>query len=610
MKKLLLSLAAVAFGICSVNADTVTYDATTKNYENQTEITEVTEGDVTIKFDKGSNKSNPPKYYTSGTAIRVYGGNTITVSVPEGSTISEISFTFGSSDGSNAITADTGIFSSPTWTGSANPVKFTIGGTKGNRRIEKIAVTYTAGAAPTVAKPVISCTDNMVSISCETANSSIYYTTDETAPSNESTLYSGSFEITKNTTVKAIAYVGDDASSVATYNAVYQVSGEISVAEAISLIADGYTSTAQVKGYITSITEVSTQYGNATYIISDDMTAANQLTIYRGKWLDGAKFTAEDQIEVGGQVVVEGTLTRYGSNDQMSNSKVLSYTAPAMEFVANPVISPESGVVEKGTEVRITCATEGASIYYTTDGTTPDASSSVYSEPIVVNENMTVSAYAVKDGMADSRVVTASYTVKSENERTVMFDFTSTEWLTAQGVEVPTEPSSGSNVAGKSFAVAPITLSIAESTETNQARIWKKSNNQGGGLQLRVYKTDSFSIVADEKYDINSIEFVFGSSSNSDLGLAEGADGTFEGGVWKAPENKEITSVSFKPNATVYIDKINVQYELGSGVAEVEADENEAPVYYNMQGMRVANPENGLYIVVKGNKTRKVLIRK
>lgn len=609
MKKLLLSLAAAAFCICSVNAETVIYDATTKNYANQTEITEVTEGDVTIKFDKGTNP-NPPKYYTSGTAIRVYGGNTITVSVPEGSSISEISFTFGSSDGSNAITADTGTFSSPTWTGSANPVIFTIGGTTGHRRITKIAVIYTAGAAPTVAKPVISCTDNMVSISCETANSSIYYTTDETAPSKESTLYPAPFEITKNTTVKAIAYVGDDASSVATYNAVYQVSGEISVAEAISLIADGYTSTAQVKGYITSIREVSTQYGNATYIISDDMTAANQLIIYRGNWLDGAKFTSEDQIEVGGQVVVEGTLTRYRSDDQMSKSKIISYTEPAMEFVANPVISPESGIVEKGTEVTITCATEGASIYYTTDGTTPDASSSVYSEPIVVNENMTVSAYAVKDGMADSRVVTASYTVKSENERTVMFDFTSTEWLTAQGVEVPTEPSTGSNVAGKSFAVAPITLSIAESTETNQARIWKKSNNQGGGLQLRVYKTDSFSIVADEKYDINSIEFVFGSSSNSNLGLAEGAEGTFEGGVWKAPENKEITSVSFKPNATVYIDKINVQYELGSGVAEVEADENEAPVYYNMQGMRVANPENGLYIVVKGNKTSKVLIRK
>lgn len=42
-------------------------------------------------------------------------------------------------------------------------------------------------------------------------------------------------------------------------------------------------------------------------------------------------------------------------------------------------------------------------------------------------------------------------------------------------------------------------------------------------------------------------------------------------------------------------------------VAGVEADENVAPVYYNLQGVRVANPENGLYIVVKGNKSSKVI---
>lgn len=46
----------------------------------------------------------------------------------------------------------------------------------------------------------------------------------------------------------------------------------------------------------------------------------------------------------------------------------------------------------------------------------------------------------------------------------------------------------------------------------------------------------------------------------------------------------------------------------GTGaVSGVEVDENAAPVYYNLQGVRVANPENGLYIVVKGNKTSKVI---
>jgi len=47
-----------------------------------------------------------------------------------------------------------------------------------------------------------------------------------------------------------------------------------------------------------------------------------------------------------------------------------------------------------------------------------------------------------------------------------------------------------------------------------------------------------------------------------------------------------------------------------SGVAEIEVVDEDAPViYYNMQGVRVANPENGLYIRVQGNKATKVLVK-
>ena len=46
--------------------------------------------------------------------------------------------------------------------------------------------------------------------------------------------------------------------------------------------------------------------------------------------------------------------------------------------VITPTISPASGAVASGTEVTITCDTEGASIYYTTDGNTPSSSSTPY----------------------------------------------------------------------------------------------------------------------------------------------------------------------------------------------------------------------------------------
>ena len=85
-----------------------------------------------------------------------------------------------------------------------------------------------------------------------------------------------------------------------------------------------------------------------------------------------------------------------------------------LEAVAEPTFSVAAGAVEKGTKVSILCATEGASIHYTTDGSDVSASSPDYSAPIVINEAMTIKAIAVKEGMKDSPVATAAYTIKAE----------------------------------------------------------------------------------------------------------------------------------------------------------------------------------------------------
>lgn len=129
-------------------APVVTYtpsiDFSAQGYSNEQVISGATiDNNVSVAFNAGTN-SIPPKYYTSGTAIRCYGGNYFTVSTSEG-TITKIVLTFGSSDGSNAITTDVNTYSNGTWTGSATSVKFTIGGNSGNRRIKKIAVTYKTG---------------------------------------------------------------------------------------------------------------------------------------------------------------------------------------------------------------------------------------------------------------------------------------------------------------------------------------------------------------------------------------------------------------------------------------------------------------------------------
>ena len=85
---------------------------------------------------------------------------------------------------------------------------------------------------------------------------------------------------------------------------------------------------------------------------------------------------------------------------------------PVKQTVATPAFSVESGAVNSGTSVTISCATEGAKIYYTTDETEPTASSTEYTEAISVTPPMTLKAIAVKDGMNDSAVASVSYTIK------------------------------------------------------------------------------------------------------------------------------------------------------------------------------------------------------
>lgn len=95
------------------------------------------------------------------------------------------------------------------------------------------------------------------------------------------------------------------------------------VAKALELIAagEGLDAKVYVKGQITNIQEVdiTDKFGNATYTISDDATAANALLIYRGYYYDNKKFTSKDQIKVGDVVVVYGKLVKFYEKFEMNS---------------------------------------------------------------------------------------------------------------------------------------------------------------------------------------------------------------------------------------------------------------------------------------------------
>ena len=78
---------------------------------------------------------------------------------------------------------------------------------------------------------------------------------------------------------------------------------------------------------------------------------------------------------------------------------------------ASPQFSPAGGAYAVVQTVTITDSTSNATIYYTTDGSTPTASSMKYTEPIDVSESETIKAIAVATGLPQSQVATANYQI-------------------------------------------------------------------------------------------------------------------------------------------------------------------------------------------------------
>ncbi|MFB9330895.1 X2-like carbohydrate binding domain-containing protein [Paenibacillus aurantiacus] len=105
---------------------------------------------------------------------------------------------------------------------------------------------------------------------------------------------------------------------------------------------------------------------------------------------------------------INGTINSEVTGD---GSVIISANAYSADVAASPSANPAGGAVASGTSVALSTATAGASIYYTTDGSMPTASSTLYSAPILVNEAMTVKAIAVKSGLTNSDVMTQSYTI-------------------------------------------------------------------------------------------------------------------------------------------------------------------------------------------------------
>jgi len=311
-----------------------------------------------------------------------------------------------------------------------------------------------------------------LSITCATADAKIYFTTDGTVPSaTNGTLYTGEIPIGVNTTIKTIAIKSGMADSDP-ITAIYVINLGKIVTPVFSPVAGTYQDTQLIT--ITSETPVvtfvytldgtvPTKTNGTTYTVPVSISANSTLKVYAYKtnMIDSDVASGDYKIKPAAitftpkpgsyttpqtivlacttpgvtiKYTIDGTTpsktagTEYKTAIPLSTNvsiEAIAYKTGmedgdiitgdyAFQLVkaANPVFSPVAGSFSTPQTVTLSTTTTGASIRYTTDGTTPTVSTgTVYSDPIPVTTTTTINAIAYATGFNNSDVVSGVYKI-------------------------------------------------------------------------------------------------------------------------------------------------------------------------------------------------------
>lgn len=283
--------------------------------------------------------------------------------------------------------------------------------------------------------------------------------------------------------------------------------------------------------------------------------------------------------------------------------------------------------------IKLTTTTEGASIEYNFEGEAgewlpyPSAGITIKSEGKIY-------ARAVKDGLKASPISVASFTPIKAG--TSIAEFTFNDWATitpyadgtvAKESDLKTEsPNKSIAVSAKTFASDGATINISKGTVDTKLFY---STTTGNSTELRYYSGAKHTITPPPGKVLINILYVGASVENMNLNATSSTTSTIDEGkgtttfrdgnkfhaLWTASElytpsvkitSKNITGSAYKGNlAHIYVAYKDIPLE----VSEMECEN--APVeYFNLQGVRVETPSNGLYIRRQGSKVSKVLIQK
>ncbi len=177
--------------------------------------------------------------------------------------------------------------------------------------------------------------------------------------------------------------------------------------------------------------------GVSIYYTTDGSTPTTSSTLYSGPVTVSSTET----------INAIGTSSASGVTNSSVGTAAYTIQLPA----ATPTFSPAGGSYAAAQTVAISDATSGATIYYTTDGSTPTTSSKVYSAPVTVSSSAVLKAIAAASGSPNSNVGAATYLISSATNGTslsIVMNQTSTLGTFSGGGAL-----AGGSPAGNSFAV-------------------------------------------------------------------------------------------------------------------------------------------------------------
>lgn len=264
------------------------------------------------------------------------------------------------------------------------------------------------------------------------------------------------------------------------------------------------------------------------------------------------------------------------------------YTGHATTIaVATPVISPDGGTFTKSQQVTITCTTPGASIYYTTDDSTPILQGIKYSGPITVDKNTTILAVA-KDSEGNSSSIASAY-----------FSFVT------MGATDFVETFDKCNGTGGNDGKISGNVGASAFTPDNEG--WTASAKYGGDQCARFGSSSTTGIVTTPKFHVNgtsvfSFRAIPWSGEGNSLTLKVNGNATLSETTLTMKEGEWTTynltltgqgevSITFTPKKRFFLDDVNV-------ISEKE----EEPVEGDVDGDGVITPTDvtDLYKIIIG----------